>query len=164
MKKLLLCVLTLLTLCACTLPGGESTAPGSPGYAQDTFDTVLKRVQEALENESLAEYVTYDDCEEIAACYGFKAAALHEGYVISSVYALNAFEIGLFYAKSEANVTIIAEKLRTYLDGLEQQYAAAAPETAELVRSAEILCRENLCVLLLCPPQLQQHLSELIGI
>jgi len=162
MKKLLLCVLALLTLCACAVPAGPTHSQTGPTHAQDQFDTMVKLVQEELEDESLAGHVTYDDAEEIAACYGFRAAALHDGYAISSVYALNAFEIGLFYAKSEANVTVIAEKLRTYLDELEKQYASAAPETARLVRAAEILCHENLCVLVMCPPPLQQRLTELI--
>jgi len=162
MKKLLLWFLALMTLCSCAFSGDDAVKPDTHANVQASFDALATLVQEELAAETLAESVTYDDCDEIAACYGFKAAALRDGYVISSVYALNVLEIGLFYAKSEANTTVIAENLRTYLDGLEQQYAACAPETAALVRSAEILVHENLCVLLLCPSQLQKHLTERI--
>ena len=114
MKKLLLCLCALLVLSGCTFFAVPSPKTASDAEKmQEQFTALTKAVEKQLEECDLPETSLYTGSADAAACYALRDANLHDGWVMSSSYALEAFEIALFHAKSEANVTIIEGKLRT---------------------------------------------------
>ena len=164
MKKLLFCLCALMLLSGCTFWGSAAPQDHSSVLEQEKeFKAIIKSVENLLAEKDLPEHEACTGNSDTAACYGFKPEALRDGWVLSSTYALEAFEIALFHAKSEANVTIIEEKLHTYLDDLEEKYASAAPQTAAVVRRAAIVSRGSFCALIVCDDALQTEVLAAIN-